>query len=33
MLLFYNGMYFGTIEANEYTVKELEAAGFTVIIK
>ena len=33
MALYYNGMYLGTIEANEYTVKELESAGFTVVIK
>lgn len=32
MKLYYNGLYVGTIEANEYTVKELESAGFTVII-
>ncbi len=33
MELYYNGMYIGEIEANEYTVRELESAGFTVIIK
>ncbi len=33
MELYFNGMYVGTIEANEYTVHELESAGFTVIIK
>lgn len=33
MELYYNGMYLGEIEPNEYTVRELEDAGFTVIIK
>ena len=33
MVLYFNGMYIGTIEANEYTVRELESAGFTVVIK
>ncbi len=33
MIIMFNGMYVGTIEANEYTVHELESAGFTVIIK
>ena len=33
MKIYYNGMYLGTISANEYTVKELQMAGFTVIIK
>lgn len=32
MKIFYGGMYIGTIEANEYTVRELESAGFTVVI-
>ena len=33
MIVMINGMYVGTVEANEYTVHELESAGFTVIIK
>ena len=33
MSLYYNGMYLGKIEPNEYTVKELQAAGFTVIVE
>lgn len=33
MKLYYKGMYLGEIEPNEYTVRELEDAGFTVIIK
>lgn len=33
MELYYKGMYLGEIEPNEYTVRELEDAGFTVIIK
>lgn len=33
MQIYFKGMYVGEIEANEYTVKELESAGFTVVIK
>lgn len=33
MALYYKGMYLGKIEPNEYTIKELQDAGFTVIIK
>jgi hypothetical protein len=33
MALYYKGMYLGKIEANEYTIKELQDAGFTVVIK
>ena len=33
MSLYYKGMYLGDIEPNEYTVRELEDAGFTVIVK
>lgn len=33
MALYYKGMYLGDIEPNEYTVRELEDAGFTVIVK
>lgn len=33
MILYYNGMYVGEIEPNEYTVRELENAGFTVKVK
>lgn len=33
MVLYFNGMYVGTIDANEYTVRELESAGFTVLMK
>lgn len=33
MVVYLNGEYIGTIEANEYTVKELQDAGFTVVIK
>ena len=33
MKLYYRGMFIGMVEPNEYTVHELEAAGFTVIIK
>lgn len=33
MKLYWKGMYLGTVEANEYTVKELQDAGFTVIFK
>lgn len=28
-----NGMYVGTVNAKAYSVKDLEEAGFTVIIK
>lgn len=33
MAIYWKGSYIGTIEANDYTVKELQDAGFTVIIK
>lgn len=33
MSLYYNGMYLGKIEPNEYTVRELQAAGFVVIVE
>lgn len=33
MKIYYKSLYVGTVEANEYTVHELESAGFTVIIK
>lgn len=33
MKLYYRGLYVGDVEPNEYTVHELEAAGFTVVIK
>lgn len=33
MEIYWGSMYVGTIEANEYTVKELQDAGFIVVIK
>lgn len=33
MVVMLNGMYVGRVSANEYTVKELELAGFTVIFE
>lgn len=33
MRIYWKGDYIGTIEANEYTVKELQDAGFTVVIE
>lgn len=33
MSLYYNGMYLGKIEPNKYTVRELQAAGFTVVVE
>jgi hypothetical protein len=33
MAIYWKGDYIGTIEANAYTVKELQDAGFTVVIK
>jgi hypothetical protein len=33
MKLYFKGMYLGKISANEYTVRELESAGFTVVIE
>lgn len=33
MIIMLNGMYVGKVDAREYTVKELENAGFTVVIK
>ena len=33
MKIYYKNLYVGMVEANEYTVKELQLAGFTVIIE
>ena len=33
MVVMINGMYVGTVDAKEYDIKELEQAGFTVVIK
>jgi hypothetical protein len=33
MLIMINGMYVGRVDATEYTVRELENAGFTVIFE
>jgi hypothetical protein len=33
MLIMINGMYVGRVDATEYTVKELQDAGFTVIFE
>ena len=33
MKIYYGTYFIGIVEANEYTVRELEAAGFTVIIE
>lgn len=33
MKLYFKGMYLGKIAPNQYTVKELELAGFTVVIE
>lgn len=33
MVVKINGMYIGTVNPKEYDIKELERAGFTVIIK
>ena len=33
MKIYWKGMYVGTINANEYTVRELENIGFTVVIE
>lgn len=33
MKIYWQNMYIGTIEANAYTVRELENIGFTVVIK
>ena len=33
MKIYWKDMYIATIEANEYTVKELQDAGFTIVIK
>ena len=33
MIVMFNGMYVGRVSANEYTVRELESAGFTVIFE
>jgi hypothetical protein len=32
MVVMINGMYVGTVDATQYSVKELQNAGFTVII-
>lgn len=33
MKIYWKDMFIGTIQANEYTVRELESAGFTVVIE
>ena len=33
MRIYWGNMYIGKIQANEYTVRELESAGFTVVIE
>ena len=33
MIVMINGMYVGKVDATEYSVRELEEAGFTVIVK
>lgn len=33
MKIYWKGDFIGIIEANEYTVKELQDAGFTVVIE
>lgn len=33
MIVMINGMYVGRVDATEYTVRELELAGFTVVIE
>ena len=33
MKIYWNGNFIGVIEANAYTVKELQDAGFTVVIE
>ena len=33
MIVMLNGMYVGTVDAKAYSVKTLEEAGFTIIIK
>ena len=33
MIIMLNGIYIGRLNANEYTVRELELAGFTVIFE
>lgn len=33
MVVMLNGMYVGIVDAKAYSVKDLEEAGFTVVIK
>ena len=33
MIVMVNGMYVGTVDAKAYSIKALEDAGFTVIVK
>ena len=33
MVVMLNGMYIGTVDAKAYSIKALEEAGFTIIIK
>jgi hypothetical protein len=33
MAIMLNGVYVGTVDATRYSVRELENAGFTVVVK